>query len=419
VAAGGPAGAGGTGGIGPGGSGNAGADGAGGAATGGGLANSGTLAVTNSTFAGNSASDSGGGISNDGTLTLVNATIAYNTVAGTSSGGGLSVSPAGTATLDNTIVALNTGAGGPDDIAGTVSPSSAYNLIGTGGSGGLTNSNGNQVGVENPVLGTLADNGGPTQTIALLPGSPAIGAGSSTIPGVAVPTTDQRGVPRPSTSIDIGAFQDRGFTLTIVAGSSPQFTKVNTPFPKPLAVTVFSPYGDPVAGGVISFAVTAASNGAAATLSASEATISAGGQASVTAIANGTAGGYRVTASATGVRVPARFTLKNIAARGGTGSSMQAAASRTIAFGLGIAWPDLDSAPPWPAIRRAPLTHGLVKVARAARALAAHGPARYGYAPVADRAGPGLWPTFSHASLERQLPPKSRADVRLSSRGHP
>ena len=53
------------------------------------------------------------------------------------------------------------------------------NLIGTGGSGGLTNgSNGNLVGVADPGLGTLADNGGPTQTIALLAGSPAIDAGN-------------------------------------------------------------------------------------------------------------------------------------------------------------------------------------------------------------------------------------------------
>ena len=43
-----------------------------------------------------------------------------------------------------------------------------------GGSGGLNNgSNNNQVGVANPGLGTLASNGGPTQTVALLPGSPA------------------------------------------------------------------------------------------------------------------------------------------------------------------------------------------------------------------------------------------------------
>ncbi len=62
-------------------------------------------------------------------------------------------------------------------------PASAYNMIGTGGAGGLTNgTNGNLVGVTSPDLATtLANNGGPTQTIALLFGSPAIDAGSNAL----------------------------------------------------------------------------------------------------------------------------------------------------------------------------------------------------------------------------------------------
>ena len=61
-----------------------------------------------------------------------------------------------------------------------MSSASANNLIGAGGgNSGLTNGvNGNLVGVGDPGLGALANNGGPTQTIALLPGSPAIDAGS-------------------------------------------------------------------------------------------------------------------------------------------------------------------------------------------------------------------------------------------------
>ena len=64
-----------------------------------------------------------------------------------------------------------------------MSPSSAYNLIGTGGSGGLIDgNNGNQVGVVDTGLDAgLADNGGPTQTIALLAGSPAIDKGSNAL----------------------------------------------------------------------------------------------------------------------------------------------------------------------------------------------------------------------------------------------
>ncbi len=94
-----------------------------------------------------------------------------------SGGGTLDVS-AGTAALYNTVVASNTfgtGVGAPaSDIAGSVSGSSSFNLIGTGGSGGLSNGvNNNQVGVSNPLLGALASNGGPTQTIALLFKGPA------------------------------------------------------------------------------------------------------------------------------------------------------------------------------------------------------------------------------------------------------
>ena len=65
-----------------------------------------------------------------------------------------------------------------------MSSASAYNLIGTGGSGGLVNGvNGNQVGVADPGLDPNGspNNGGPTQTIALLPGSPAIDAGSNAL----------------------------------------------------------------------------------------------------------------------------------------------------------------------------------------------------------------------------------------------
>jgi len=57
-----------------------------------------------------------------------------------------------------------------------------------------------------PKIGPLQDNGGPTWTHALLPGSPAIDAGDSTL--YQVPTDDQRGVPRPQgVAVDIGAFE--------------------------------------------------------------------------------------------------------------------------------------------------------------------------------------------------------------------
>ena len=148
-------------------------------------------------------------------------------------GGGLDVY-GGTATLDNTIVALNTAGTGStasaSDIAGTVSSASAYNLIGTGGSGGLVNGvNGNQVGVANPGLGTLADNGGPTQTIALLPGSPAIDKGSNALavdPTTGLPlATDQRGpgfVRIINGTVNIGAYEftpDAADALSVTWGT--------------------------------------------------------------------------------------------------------------------------------------------------------------------------------------------------------
>jgi hypothetical protein len=60
----------------------------------------------------------------------------------------------------------------------------------------------------NPLLGLLQDNGGPTQTMALLPGSPAINAGNNALIPAGV-TTDQRGSPRiEGGTVDIGAFED-------------------------------------------------------------------------------------------------------------------------------------------------------------------------------------------------------------------
>ena len=175
--------------------------------------------VTDCTIAGDSATNNGGGIENDGTLIVTDSTIADNQVASGGTGGGIDNSfDHSQMTLNNSLIALNTaGTGGTasaSDIAGTVA-AGAYNLIGTGGSGGLINGvNGNQVGVADPGLGTLANNGGPTQTIALLPGSPAIDAGSNALavePTTRQPlTTDQRGTGFSrivNDTVDIGAFE--------------------------------------------------------------------------------------------------------------------------------------------------------------------------------------------------------------------
>jgi hypothetical protein len=178
--------------------------------------------------------------------------------------------------------------------------------IGSGGSGGLVNrGNDNTVGVADPKLAPLADYGGLTQTIALLPGSPAIDAGSAAW----APTVDQRGISGPQgSSPDIGAFESRGFTITVTGGNG-QSTLVNTAVAQPLQVTVASAFNEPVAGGVVTFTVPG--SGASASLSSGTATIGAGGVTSVTANADGQAGTYSITASASGVATAISFTLTN------------------------------------------------------------------------------------------------------------
>jgi hypothetical protein len=181
------------------------------AAAGGGIANGGTATLTNCTLSNDSATsgfEGGGGIASGGTLTLTNCTLSNNSAAGT--GGG--IANGGTLNLTNTIVAGNSAPIGPDiDNFGTVSTAD-HNLIGDGTGSGISNGvNGNQVGgngnpVIDPRLGPLANNGGPTQTLALLPGSPALGKADN----AAAPHTDQRGHVRldeAGETTDIGAFE--------------------------------------------------------------------------------------------------------------------------------------------------------------------------------------------------------------------
>jgi hypothetical protein len=147
---------------------------------GGGIANPlDALTVAGSTFTGNSARE-GGGIFNGGVrLTVTNSTFAGNS--GVVSGGGIA-NPFATLTVSNTIVAGNTAPAGPD-LFGSADPRSSYNVIGDGsGMSGIRDGvNFNQIGTAanpiDPLLAPLGDYGGSTQTFALLPGSPALGAG--------------------------------------------------------------------------------------------------------------------------------------------------------------------------------------------------------------------------------------------------
>ncbi len=294
---------------------------------GGGLYNKGNTTLTDCTISGNSAKNDGGGIGGDGSTTLINCTISGNsandggglaiggtasltgcTISGNSvSGNGGGLYNKGTATLQDTIVAGNTGSGGSaSDIDGSVATSSSYNLTGTGGSGGLSPSNHNLLAVADPGLSPLGEYGGPTETMALLPGSAAIGAGTAAS-GL---TADQRGAPRPTSgAIDIGAFQDQGYTVAVSSGSG-QSTMVGQAFGSPIVAELIEKFaGAPLPGVTIDFG--APSSGAGATLSADSAVSNAIGLASVTATANATAGKYVVTASATGVASSASFNLTN------------------------------------------------------------------------------------------------------------
>ena len=311
---------------------------------GGGIENEGTLTLTGCTISDNSASDFGGGINNLGTLNVVNSTISGN-----SGGSGGGIENGGTMSLTNCTVSGNQGnfGGGiengiittftssltvyklsvtnctiSDNSAGTVGGITGIdNYFGTitnslisgnvGGSfGGLTAvtlSHDLITDAPDPFLAPLAANGGPTQTMALLPGSPAINAG---VP-VAGVTTDQRGVSIPQgTAPDIGAFESRGFTIAIVAGDN-QIARGGLSFAQPLTVLVTSPFGEPVAGGRVTFA--APTTGAFASLSTTSAIIAANGEAATIATANNGGGSYTVTAGTAGATMNADFTLTNLA----------------------------------------------------------------------------------------------------------
>jgi hypothetical protein len=184
--------------------------------------NWGTDTLTNCTLVNNSGGLYGGGLFVTGSsgnranpVTLTNCTLSLNSSAYL--GGGIYVNPANGAmgvilNLTNTIVAGNTANTAGPDLWGSVTTAD-HSLVGdASGSSGLVNGvNGNIVGGKgNPVinadLGPLQNNGGPTETMALLAGSPAIGHADNS----KAPTTDQRGVTRSDETgetTDIGAFE--------------------------------------------------------------------------------------------------------------------------------------------------------------------------------------------------------------------
>jgi predicted outer membrane repeat protein len=176
------------------------------------------LWLIDSTVTGNTASPGNGGgveITAGATANLVNSTLVQN------SGDGVHLAN-GKLNLGNALLAENTSSTGAADVQvdsanGTIN-SNGHNLIGDGTSTGLVNGvNGDQVGTTahpiDPLLGPLANNGGPTLTFAVLPGSPALDAGDNSlaVDQDANPlTTDQRGAGFPRLlggAVDIGAYE--------------------------------------------------------------------------------------------------------------------------------------------------------------------------------------------------------------------
>ena len=189
---------------------------------------SGTLTLTNSTVSGNTAEEWGGGILcvNGTNLTLTNSTVSGNSA---SAGGGIVAlgSPKGGSarlTLTGSTVSGNTADSGGGivcdyswctivgslvdgdcvgDFAGDIT-SNGYNIESPGNTCGFDQPT-DQVDVTELNLGPLQDNGGPTMTHAVLPGSVAI----DVIPAdMCEVDEDQRGEPRPGGAMcDVGAFE--------------------------------------------------------------------------------------------------------------------------------------------------------------------------------------------------------------------
>jgi hypothetical protein len=194
----------------------------------------GALVVANSTITGNTASSGGGIRVSTGTLDLLQSTVSGNTAAESGDGlylgyirdlvksaaandrGGepraLADQGQGLGIVTGSIVAGN--GDGTGDIAGDPESGSAVTLtasvIGTVDALTPTDGGGNQLGVTNPGLAPLANNGGATQTMALLAGSPALDAGPDPVPSFPGNEFDQRGAGFPrvvGNKVDVGAFE--------------------------------------------------------------------------------------------------------------------------------------------------------------------------------------------------------------------
>ncbi len=201
---------------------------------GGGIYSNSTVTLTNSTLSGNTTTQEGGGFYNSGTATLTNVTVNGNNA---NLGGGGVYTHGGTVTMKNVTVKSNTASSNAGGVEGTGTVNLKSSLLAsntsTGNCGGsaLTKTNNGSnlqygdttcgVGItqtlSDPFGGAvLADNGGPTQTVAIAVGSAAVNNGDS----LTCTATDQRGLLRDG-NCDIGAYElEIAPTVTNVTSST-------------------------------------------------------------------------------------------------------------------------------------------------------------------------------------------------------
>ena len=196
-------------------------------AAGGGVRNIGSMTITNCTISGNSVAGSGlvtmrgGGIGNSGDLRITSSTIAHNSASGGNGafGGGIcGLFGFESTRTDSSIIALNSASTGPDFTGGNELQSSGYNIIGNNADAVINSQPTDQIGTPatpiDPLLDSLADNGGLTLTHALQAGSPAINRGDP-----AAPPQDQRRYSRAGLP-DVGAFEFNGVAPATLANIS-------------------------------------------------------------------------------------------------------------------------------------------------------------------------------------------------------
>ena len=209
--------------------------------------------ISNSTIEGNQAAAGyGGGVNSavpkrDGTLNIISSTITNNSIVGGGAGGGIAHEADGVINLQQTIAAYNynynkiNNTSTPDDLDGPFI-SADYNLIQSPGLA-LIVFQPHDILHGDPILGSLAANGGYTNTRALLAGSPAIGAVL-----ICASPIDQRKIMRPATNCDMGAYEYTELatntpppTVTITTSPTPTASATNTASTTPSASATGSP----------------------------------------------------------------------------------------------------------------------------------------------------------------------------------